>query len=149
MIEIKEVIRQWLAGIPKKRIAAQLGLDPKTVRRYIAQAQSCGLELDHGVAALTDARVSEIVAALRTRPARAPSDSWLVCEQQRAVIGKKLGQGLRLTRVHRLLARQGARCRTRRCTATPLRCSASAAQRRRWPSRTANPASNSRSTPVG
>jgi hypothetical protein len=33
MVEITEVLRLWLAGTPKKRIAAQLGLDPKTVRR--------------------------------------------------------------------------------------------------------------------
>jgi DNA-binding CsgD family transcriptional regulator len=32
MIEIKEVLRLWLAGRGKKPIARQLGLDPKTVR---------------------------------------------------------------------------------------------------------------------
>ncbi|MBI1893757.1 MAG: hypothetical protein HYS14_06565 [Candidatus Rokubacteria bacterium] len=26
----------WLGGVPKKRIAAQLGLNVKTVRRYLA-----------------------------------------------------------------------------------------------------------------
>jgi hypothetical protein len=31
MIEIKEILRRWVSGIPKKRLAAQLGLDPKTV----------------------------------------------------------------------------------------------------------------------
>ena len=35
MVEAKEVLRQWLAGAGKKRIAARLGLDPKTVRRYV------------------------------------------------------------------------------------------------------------------
>lgn len=29
MLEIKEVVRLWLARVPKKRIARQLGLDPK------------------------------------------------------------------------------------------------------------------------
>ncbi len=33
MVEIKEVLRLWRAGTPKKRIAAQLTLDVKTVRR--------------------------------------------------------------------------------------------------------------------
>ena len=36
MIEVREVLRLWRAGLPKKRVAAQLGLDPKTVRRYLA-----------------------------------------------------------------------------------------------------------------
>jgi hypothetical protein len=35
MIEVKEVLRLRGEGVPKKRIAAQLGLDPKTVRRYL------------------------------------------------------------------------------------------------------------------
>jgi hypothetical protein len=35
MVEITEVLRLRLAGTRKKRIAAQLGLDPKTLRRYI------------------------------------------------------------------------------------------------------------------
>src|SRR5690606_29561785 len=56
MIEIKEVLRQWLAGIPKKRIAAQLGIDPKTVRRYVAQAEECGLHLVDGAEAPKPAR---------------------------------------------------------------------------------------------
>jgi hypothetical protein len=33
MIEITEVLRQWLAGARRKQIARRLGLDPKTVRR--------------------------------------------------------------------------------------------------------------------
>ena len=42
MLEIKEVLRQWCAGAAKKRIAAQLGLDIKTVRRYLRAAQGQG-----------------------------------------------------------------------------------------------------------
>ena len=41
MVEIKEVLRLWLAGGKNKQIAKQLGLDPKTVRRYIGTAQAC------------------------------------------------------------------------------------------------------------
>jgi DNA-binding CsgD family transcriptional regulator len=33
MMEIREVLRLRGDGVAKKRIAAQLGLDPKTVRR--------------------------------------------------------------------------------------------------------------------
>ena len=42
MVEIKEVLRLWRAGTKKKQIATQLTLDVKTVRRYIAAAESCG-----------------------------------------------------------------------------------------------------------
>ena len=43
MVEIKEVVRLWLAGKEKKRIAKQLTVDVKTVRRYVAAAEACGL----------------------------------------------------------------------------------------------------------
>lgn len=107
MIEIKEVLRQWLAGMPKKRIAAQRGLDPKTVRRYIAQAEACGIQLEEGVDALTDERVSAVVVALKTPPERTPGEAWKACEDNRNFIEGKLAKDVRLSKVRRLLRRQG------------------------------------------
>jgi DNA-binding CsgD family transcriptional regulator len=43
MVEVKEVLRQWLAGRARKHIAVRLGLDPKTVRRYLRTAERLGL----------------------------------------------------------------------------------------------------------
>lgn len=43
MVEVKEVLRLWLAGVARKRIAARLGLDPKTVRRYVRTAERVGI----------------------------------------------------------------------------------------------------------
>lgn len=43
MVEVKEVLRLWCAGVPRKRLAAQLGLDPKTVRRYLAAATAASV----------------------------------------------------------------------------------------------------------
>ena len=63
MVEIKEVLRLWRAGIKKKRIAAQLTLDVKTVRRYIAAAESCGLA-PGPEPPLDDEQVAAVVAAL-------------------------------------------------------------------------------------
>jgi hypothetical protein len=42
MVEITEVLRLWREGVPTKRVAAQLGLDPKTVRRYLEVASATG-----------------------------------------------------------------------------------------------------------
>jgi DNA-binding CsgD family transcriptional regulator len=41
MIEITEVLRQWVAGAGRRQIARRLGLDPKTVRRYLRAAERC------------------------------------------------------------------------------------------------------------
>lgn len=43
MVEFKEVLRLWQERVPKKRIAARLGLDPETVRRYLRAAEAAGL----------------------------------------------------------------------------------------------------------
>ncbi|MCP4960230.1 MAG: IS21 family transposase [Actinomycetia bacterium] len=107
MIEIKEALRQWLAGAPKKRIAAQLGIDPKTVRRYIAEAERQGIRVDDGVEALTDERVSGVVVELKTPPDRTPGESWRACVDKREFIEGKLAKGVRLSKIQRLLVRQG------------------------------------------
>ena len=44
MLEVKEILRLWLLGVPKRRVAQQLGLDVKTVRRYLAAARARGVE---------------------------------------------------------------------------------------------------------
>ena len=51
MFEVKEALRLWLGGTPKKRIAAQLGLDPKTVRHYVAVGAGTYSSADHGAGA--------------------------------------------------------------------------------------------------
>jgi response regulator of citrate/malate metabolism len=55
--EVKEVVRLWRARVPKKRIAAQLGLDIKTVRRYLRALEEGAAEpdLDAATGAIVEA----------------------------------------------------------------------------------------------
>jgi hypothetical protein len=62
MVEVTEVVRLWRDGVPKKRIAARLGLDPKTVRRYVTTAETTGVPRDGGP--LTVAQVRDVLLAL-------------------------------------------------------------------------------------
>jgi transposase len=107
MIELKEVLRQWLAGAGKKRIGARVGLDPKTVRRYVRAAQACGLHPGAGVPALTDDVLAAVVAGLTVMPTREHGEAWGECEKHREFIQDKLSCGVKLTKVRRLLRRQG------------------------------------------
>ena len=107
MVEIKEVLRLWLAGGKKKAVARQLGLDPKTVRRYIATAEECGLALESGPGALSDELVGEVVVALRASGGRARGDAWQECKEQREAIKQWLKADVRLTKIRKLLARRG------------------------------------------
>ncbi len=86
MLEVKEVLRLWLRGVPKKRIATQRGLDPKTVRRQVELAQECGLRREGGETALTDELL--VVLAEKLRPAvvssrrpRRSSRRWITSPQ--------------------------------------------------------------------
>jgi transposase len=100
VIETKEVLRLWRSGVAKKRIAARLGVDVKTVRGYVKVAEKLdpGLDLD----AMTAAVVERLAAANR-RP-RGPI--WEVCAAHAEFIRHKLEDGVRLTKIRKLLLRQ-------------------------------------------
>jgi len=105
MIEIKEALRLWRRGEFKKAIARKLGIARNTVRAYIKAATKCGLSPKGGD--LTDEEVTAVLVALKATPERLHGDSWQLCAEQRAFIEQKLEQGVRLTKVGRLLGRQG------------------------------------------
>jgi transposase len=105
MVEVTEVLRLWRAGVPHKRLAAQLGLDPKTVRRYVGAAVAAGVSRDAGP--VTEDEVRDTLLALQPMGGRPRGDGWERCEAQRAAIERWLADGLRLTKIHKLLVRQG------------------------------------------
>lgn len=108
MLETKEIVRQWLAGVPTKRIAARLGCDPKTVRRYLRAARSLGLVPgDSGPESVTDEVAAEVIAAARSSPGKPRGESWALCETHRQFIETKLRGRVRLSKIRRLLLRQG------------------------------------------
>src|SRR5438445_12875350 len=75
-VEIKEVLRQWVGGAGCKRISARLGLDVKTVRRYVHAAQALGLTPASGEAALTDELLTALLASMRTQAGRPRGEAW-------------------------------------------------------------------------
>lgn len=107
VIEIKEVLRQWLAGAGKKRIAARVGLDPKTVRRYVRAAEACGLVLGGGEVVLSDELLGAVVAELSGTRVHEHGEAWHACVAQRVFVEEMLGQRVRLSKIRRLLLRQG------------------------------------------
>lgn len=107
MIEVKEVLRLWLAGRAKKQIAARVGLDPKTVRRYVRAAEERGATPEAGEAWLTDEHLAIVLTALKTPGERPRGEAWGKCEEHRAFIEEKLNGRVHLTKVRKLLRRQG------------------------------------------
>jgi len=107
MVVVKEILRLWLMGTWKKRIAQQLGFDVKTVRRYLAIARAHGLEQAHGLAALDDDLVAAVAAAAQPGTGRSRGEGWAVCEKHREFIEQHLRHRVRLTKIRKLLLRQG------------------------------------------
>ena len=107
MIEVKEVLRQWLLGAGKKRVARQLGVDVKTVRRYLAAAERSGLQRSAGVAGLTDEVLGQVVGELGSWREREHGETWEACRGRRERIESLLEEGVRLTKIGRLLWREG------------------------------------------
>jgi transposase len=107
MLEVKEVLRLWLGGAAHKRIAAQLGLNVKTIRRYVAAARASGVVRESGPEALDDGLIAAVVSQVQPHPGRPRGDGWGDCAAQRAVIERFLRQGVRLSKLRKLLRRQG------------------------------------------
>lgn len=107
MFEVTEVLRLWLSGLGNKRIARQLGLDVKTVRRYVKRAAECGLKREQGPAALTETLVGSMMEELQPAGGRPRGDGWSLCEQHRDFIRSHLDRGVRLSKIRKLLRREG------------------------------------------
>src|SRR5687767_6810749 len=101
VLEIKEVLRLWRAGEAKKRIAARLGADIKTVRRYLKAVEQLGL----GAETELDGVVAAVVEKLEAANGRPRGMGWERCAVQRDFIAQKLKGGVRLTKIRRLLVR--------------------------------------------
>jgi|GEM_PF-1482470 len=43
MVDVAEILEHWYAGRPKAVVARSLGVDAKTVRKYVAAAEAAGL----------------------------------------------------------------------------------------------------------
>src|ERR1043166_2150491 len=107
MVEIREVLRRWLAGGAKKQIAAYLGMDPKTVRRYVRVAESCGLVRGGGEGTLNDEVFTTVLAALHPARERALGEAWQRCESSRERIEAWLTRRGGLSKGRRFLQRGG------------------------------------------
>jgi transposase len=109
VLEVKEVIRRWLAGEFKKAIARETGVSRNTVRRIIKAASKSGLRRRRrgAVASVTDEQIAAVLIELKTPVDRARGESWGLCERHRDFIEQKLGDDVLLTKVGRLLKRQG------------------------------------------
>ena len=63
MVEVREIVRRWLARDSIRAIARATGMDRKTIAEYVRAAVAVGVEQDGPP--LTEAQVAAIVGAQR------------------------------------------------------------------------------------
>jgi transposase len=107
VIEIREVLRCWLAGGGLRTAAERAGVDRKTARRYVEAAQAAGLAREGSEDQLTDGLIGAVVTAVRPARAAGHGASWEALLAQEQQIRDWAGAGLQLTNIHGKLARRG------------------------------------------
>jgi transposase len=105
--EIREVLRLWVRGEGLRSIERLSGLDRKTVRRYVAAAQSCGVVRDGGEGQLDDGLLSRVAEAVRPHRADGHGQAWAVLEAHHLELKGLLDQGLTVVKAGELMARRG------------------------------------------
>jgi transposase len=107
VIEVREVLRAWLAGDGLRTAGERAGVDRKTARRYVAAGQEAGLVRDGGEEQLTDELIGAVVAAVRPARASGHGQAWEDLTPWTEQITAWVKADLQLTNVHGKLTRRG------------------------------------------
>ena len=88
VIEVREVLRGWLAGAGLPTVAAQAGVDRKTARRYVQAAEAAGVAREGGVCQLSEEVIGLVVAAVRPARPAGHGSAWalLVAEREQITV---------------------------------------------------------------
>ena len=110
MIDVVKMLQHWHAGRPELLLSASLGVDPKTVRKYVAPAEAEGIAPGDGLVLDRvgwSAKVAVWFPGLVD--ARARSSTWPLLEARRELIAAMLGTNTSGTVQQRLRAGRGWR----------------------------------------
>lgn len=105
VVEVREILRRWQRGGGIRTIAAYVGADRKTVRRYVEAAQRRGLSREADSRALDDDLLAEVIAAvLPGAPPKAGAMRQL-CRDHQKLIDGWVRDGCKSPKIARLLQR--------------------------------------------
>jgi transposase len=108
MFEVREVLRLWLRGEGFRATERLVGVDRKTVRRYVDAAERFGLARDGGEEQLSDEFVGSVVEAVRPHRADGRGVAWRLLVANHHLVEDWLKKDeLTVRKVHELLGRRG------------------------------------------
>jgi transposase len=109
VFEVREVLRLWLAGEGLRGIERLVGLDRKTVRRYVEAAEAVGLVRHGGEEQLSDVFVGAVVEAVRPHRTDGHGEAWRLLQADHDQIKAWVEADLTGVKIHDLLTRRGVR----------------------------------------
>src|SRR5918995_4768529 len=107
VFEVREVLRLWLAGEGLRAVERLVGVNRKTVRRYVTVAEELGLVRDGGEGQLTDVVIAMVIEAVRPHRTDGHGAAWRLLESQHDQISAGGAGDLNRGEIHELLARRG------------------------------------------
>jgi transposase len=107
VVQIKELLRLWLKGSGERTIAESVGIDRKTVRRYLEAAKGLGLGRSSGEDQITDQLIGQLVERVRPHRPDGHGDAWRVLLKEEARIKAWVDQDLTVVKIGVLLGRNG------------------------------------------
>ncbi len=107
VVQIRELLRRWLAGEGERPIAKGVGVARTTARSYIAAAIELGLDREGGERQLTDELIGQICERVRPHRTDGHGESWrkLLAEEER--IKAWVEDDLTVVKIGILLRRRG------------------------------------------
>jgi transposase len=107
VIEVREVLRGWLAGAGLRTVAAQAGVDRKTARRYVQAAEAAGVVRAGGWEQVTDEVVGVVVGAVRPVKPEGHGVAWGLLVGEQETVRDWVAKGLTVVKMAVLLERRG------------------------------------------
>ena len=107
VVQIREALRRWLNGDGERTIAAGVGVDRKTVRRYITAAVECGLDRAGGEGQLTDELIGHVVERVRPHRPDGHGEAWRTLLAEEEQIKAWVDKDLTVVKIGILLRRRG------------------------------------------
>ena len=107
VVQVKEVLRRWLRGDGERPIAQGVGVNRKTVRRYVAAAVECGLDRCGGEEQLTDELIGQVVERVRPHRVDGHGEAWRRLLAEEELVKEWVRQDLTVVKIGILLARRG------------------------------------------